>query len=73
MPHCRDLERQLQSSQKHIAPASNKLAGNRTAGSYSNYGERLYVEGRLEAMRKEQLVGLGRGSGVGEQCSEERQ
>lgn len=41
----------------HIAPASNKLASHRTAGSYRNYGERLYVEGRLEAMKKEQLVG----------------
>ena len=45
--------------QVHIAPVSNKLAGNRNAGSYRNYGERLYVEGRLEAMRKEQMVRWG--------------
>lgn len=43
--------------QVHIAPTSNKLAGHRTAGSYRNYGERLYVEGRLDAMRREQEVG----------------
>jgi hypothetical protein len=53
----RDLEIQLKTEQVHIAPASNKLAAHRTAGSYRNYGERLYVEGRLEAMKKEQLVG----------------
>lgn len=29
----------------------------RAAGAYRNYGERLYVEGRLDAMRKEQMVG----------------
>lgn len=46
--------------QVHIAPTSNKLAGHRTVGSYRNYGERLYVEGRLDAMRREQEVG-GRG------------
>lgn len=27
-----------------------------SAGAYRNYGERLYVEGRLDAMRKEQMV-----------------
>ncbi len=43
--------------QVHIAPTSNKLAGHRTVGSYRNYGERLYVEGRLDAMRREQEVG----------------
>ncbi|PSC72051.1 expressed ef-hand domain-containing [Micractinium conductrix] len=52
----RDLEAQLKMEQVHIAPVSNKLAGNRNAGSYRNYGERLYVEGRLEAMRKEQMA-----------------
>ncbi|KAL4440425.1 hypothetical protein ABPG75_003426 [Micractinium tetrahymenae] len=50
----RDLEVQLKMEQVHIAPTSNKLAGHRTAGSYRNYGERLYVEGRLDAMRREQ-------------------
>lgn len=54
---CRDLEVQLKMEQVHIAPTSNKLAGHRTAGSYRNYGERLYVEGRLDAMRREQEVG----------------
>lgn len=57
----RDLEIQLKTEQVHIAPASCKLAGHRTAGTYRNYGERLYVEGRLDAMRKEQLV---RGAGL---------
>ncbi|KAL4431755.1 hypothetical protein ABPG77_002971 [Micractinium sp. CCAP 211/92] len=50
----RDLEVQLKMEQVHIAPTSNKLAGHRTVGSYRNYGERLYVEGRLDAMRREQ-------------------
>jgi hypothetical protein len=53
----RDLEIQLKTAQVHIAPASGRLAANRNAGTYRNYGERLYVEGRLEAMKKEQLVG----------------
>jgi hypothetical protein len=61
----RDLEIQLKMEQVHIAPASDRLASHRTAGAgaggaggaYRNYGERLYVEGRLDAMRKEQTVG----------------
>ncbi|PRW39076.1 expressed ef-hand domain-containing isoform A [Chlorella sorokiniana] len=52
----RDLEIQLKTEQVHIAPASGKLASHRTAGAYRNYGERLYVEGRLDAMRKEQMA-----------------
>ena len=64
----RDLEIQLKMEQVHIAPASGRLASHRTAGAgaggtggaYRNYGERLYVEGRLDAMRREQSVsGLG--------------
>ena len=58
----RDLEIQLKMEQVHIAPASDRLASHRSAGAgaggaYCNYGERLYVEGRLDAMRKEQMVG----------------
>ena len=61
-----DLEIHLKTEQVHIAPASEKLASHRTTNGYRNYGERLYVEGRLEAMRKEQLVGLeGGGSAEG--------
>ena len=60
------MEIQLKMEQVHIAPASDRLASHRTAGgggaggagaAYRNYGERLYVEGRLDAMRKEQMVG----------------
>jgi hypothetical protein len=57
LPACRDLEIQLKTEQVHIAPASNKLASHRTTGAYRNYGERLYVEGRLDALKREQLVG----------------
>ncbi|KAI3431406.1 hypothetical protein D9Q98_004459 [Chlorella vulgaris] len=52
----RDLEIQLKTEQVHIAPASNKLASHRTTGAYRNYGERLYVEGRLDALKREQLA-----------------
>lgn len=49
----RDLELQLATQHVYVTPVSQALASHRTAGGYSSYGERLYVEGRLEAMRKE--------------------
>lgn len=33
-------------------------------GAYANYGERLYVEGRLEALRKEEEVGRATEAGI---------
>ncbi len=42
--------------QVYVTPVSQQLASNRNAAGYKNYGERLYVEGRLEAMRKEKEV-----------------
>ena len=39
-----------------VAPVPTGRAASRPAGAYRNYGERLYVEGRLDAMRKEQMV-----------------
>ena len=52
----RDLELQLQTEQVHVTPVSAALASHRTAAGYANFGERLYVEGRLEALRKQKLV-----------------
>lgn len=43
--------------QVHVTPVSQHLASHRNAEGYRNYGERLYVEGRLDAMRKEKEVG----------------
>jgi hypothetical protein len=42
--------------QVHVTPVSQHLACHRNAAGYKNYGERLYVEGRLDAMRKEKEV-----------------
>lgn len=53
---CRDMEIQLKTGLVHMAPATTKLVGHRNSGAYRNYGERLYVEGRLDAMRREQEV-----------------
>ena len=36
---------------------SRQLAKGRTAGKYSNYGERLYAEGLMELEKKRVLVG----------------
>lgn len=44
--------------QVHVTPVSQHLASHRNASGYRNYGERLYVEGRLDAMRKEKEVGF---------------
>jgi phage terminase small subunit len=49
----RDLELQLATQQVYCTPVSRALAAHRTAGSYSSYGERLYAEGRLEALKRE--------------------
>lgn len=54
---CRDLEIQLKTEQVHVTAMSEKLAAHRIKGTYGNYGERLYVEGRIEAIKKEQEVG----------------
>ena len=56
MSACRDLDVQLKMQQVHVTPMSQQLACQRNAVGYKNYGERLYVEGRLEAMRKEKEV-----------------
>lgn len=61
----RDLEVQLKMQQVHVTPVSQALASHRSAAGYKNYGERLYVEGRLDAMRKEKEVG---GWACGCQC-----
>jgi hypothetical protein len=49
----RDLELQLATQQVYCTPVSRALAAHRTAGGYSSYGERLYAEGRLEALKRE--------------------
>lgn len=49
----RDLELQLATQQIYCTPVSRALAAHRTVGGYSSYGERLYTEGRLEALKKE--------------------
>ena len=50
----RDLELQLAMQQAYCTPVSRALAAHRTAGGYASYNERLYAEGRLGAMRREQ-------------------
>lgn len=50
----RDLELQLLTQQAHCTPVSRALASHRNAQGYASYGERLYVEGRLDAMRRAQ-------------------
>lgn len=52
----RDLELQLRMAQVHLDPVSQSLSAARTPDGYTNYGERLYVEGRLEALKREQAV-----------------
>ena len=47
--------------QVHVTEVSQQMALHRIKGTYSNYGERLYVEGRIEAMKKEQEVRGTRG------------
>jgi hypothetical protein len=49
----RDLELQLATQQVYCTPVSRALAAHRTVGGYSSYGERLYAEGRLEALKRE--------------------
>jgi hypothetical protein len=53
---CSDLEARLQAQRAHVTPVSRRLASNRSAAGYTNYGERLYVEGRLEALRRDKAV-----------------
>uniref|UniRef100_A0A1D1ZUM1 PFU domain-containing protein n=2 Tax=Auxenochlorella protothecoides TaxID=3075 RepID=A0A1D1ZUM1_AUXPR len=52
----RDLELQLRMAQVHLDPVSQSLSAARTPDGYTNYGERLYVEGRLEALKREQAA-----------------
>lgn len=47
------LEQRLATQHVHILPVSRALAAHRTAGGYSSYCERLYAEGRMDAMRRE--------------------
>eukprot|EP00887_Chlorella_sp_A99_P002366 scaffold10.g2366.t1 len=49
----KELEAQLKAEQVHVTAVSQALASHRIKGTYANYGERLYVEGRIDAMKKE--------------------
>jgi len=56
----RDLEVQASMGQIHATPLSKALTANRDANGYSNYGERLYIEGRMEAIKREKDVEAAR-------------
>jgi hypothetical protein len=56
----RDLELQASMGQIHATPLSKALTANRDANGYSNYGERLYIEGRIEAMKRDKDIEAAR-------------
>lgn len=47
-----------QASGHRMTWVSQELTKGRTAGEYTNYGERLYVEGMLEHEKKKAAVKL---------------
>ena len=55
---CRDaaVDDTIESSHRAMTRVSRQLARGRTAGEYSNYGERLYAEGLMELEKRRALV-----------------
>ena len=50
----KELEMELATQQVYCTPISQALAAHRTASGYSSYGERLYLEGKMDALRREE-------------------
>lgn len=66
----RDLEVRLAMAKAHVTPVSKALAANRSAGGYANYGERLYFEGKMEAVKREQAAERARTAAKDAELSE---
>lgn len=52
----RELQAQLATQRAYCTPVSRVLASHRSARGYTSYGERLYVEGRMDALKRERAA-----------------
>lgn len=65
----RELQAQLATQRAYCTPVSRVLASHRSARGYTSYGERLYVEGRMDALKKEQAAKIAKETEAAEELA----